>query len=467
MQGCMRYLVDPESPILDDFDFSGALCQMHLERKWLSSRAEVVRCARAGVIMRTLFPVRIKEETESSRVPNTVLGECFQHLRVPWFCFDPNPTGSSLPLLEHLLLINFDVQRQAGCEESDRIHLTLLVPIYPPAPAEHINAMPPTPSRSVQRGGARQRQGSSLHPQPGPSASVIAAAGAAPIQTARGGRGAQANDSAAVPFVHPALALSSGVLPSSSSTAGLPPAAAAQIRGRRPFNHRNLFARDLRNLMYAYGDSPNPDPDSVMLMEEMTVDFITDLCCRARPSPYSLGLGTSSISNSSSAFGATLEQVAALQDPNGVTIGADGMAHTLPPRAPHRLRVKLEDFRHALRKDVEAKKLGRMEQLLYADKVVTEARRVGGVEEAAERAGAMQTDNLPPPTSNGDGPSQDANLEDLDDDDDLDGGKTGKSGKAKSKGGAGGKGGAKGKGKPKGGAAVSRAGSARSSVQPS
>lgn len=278
----------------------------------------------------------------------------------------------------------------------------------------------------------------------------------------------QTHDAGAVPFVHPALALSSGVLPSSSSTAGMSAAAAAQTRGRRPFNHRNLFARDLRNLMYAYGDSPNPDPDSVMLMEEMTVDFITDLCCRARPSPYSLGLGTSSISNSSSSFGATLEQhAAAAHDPNTLLNGTDTVPQTLPPRAPHRLRVKLEDFRHALRKDVEAKKLGRMEQLLYADKVVTEARRVGGVEEAAERAGAMQTDNLPAPATNADGPSQDANLEDLDvDEDDAHDGKPAKGGKGKSKGGGGGKGGGKGKGKPKDGSAASRAGSARSSVAP-
>ncbi|CBQ67915.1 conserved hypothetical protein [Sporisorium reilianum SRZ2] len=324
--------------------------------------------------------------------------------------------------------------------------------------------MPPTPTRSVQRGGARQRQGSSLHPQAGPAVSTIAAAataGRSSAQPARGAKAAQTHDAAAVPFIHPALAQSSGVLPSSSSTSGLGPAAAAQIRGRRPFNHRNLFARDLRNLMYAYGDSPNPDPDAVLLIEEMTVDFITDLCCRARPSPYALGLGTSSISNSSSAFGATLEQALASQDPTGVLNSAEGVPHTLPPRAPHRLRVKLEDFRHALRKDVEAKKLGRMEQLLYADKVVTEARRVGGVEEAVERAGAMQTDNLPPPTSSTDGPQQGADLDDLDVDDVEDDGR-GKSGKGRSKGG---KGGGKGKGKPKGGAAA-RAGSARSSVQP-
>ncbi|GAK62156.1 uncharacterized protein PAN0_001d0353 [Moesziomyces antarcticus] len=327
--------------------------------------------------------------------------------------------------------------------------------------------MPPTPTRTVQRGSVRQRQGSSLHPQPGSGAAGMAGLDGMSAQHAKVGRGPNAADAASVPFVHPALALSSGVLPSSSSTAGLPPAVAAQIRGRRPFNHRNLFARDLRNLMYAYGDSPDPDPDSVMLMEEMTVDFITDLCCRARPSPYSLGLGTSSISNSSSAFGATLENFIANDGSNAVANGGEAMPQTLPPRAPHRLRVKLEDFRHALRKDVEAKKLGRMEQLLYADKVVTEARRVGGVEEAAERAGALQTDNLPPAPSNGDASAQDANMQDLDDDDlDDKDAKTAKSGKTKSKANGPGKGGAKGKGKPKA-AAASRAGSARSSVAPS
>lgn len=226
--------------------------------------------------------------------------------------------------------------------------------------------MPPTPSRGSARPD-RGRQGSSVHQTP------AAATAAAPYPQRRNAPG--------TPFVHPALVAASG--PSGSTSV------AAASRGRKPFNHRNLFAKDLRNLMYAFGDVPNPDPESVALLEEMTVDFITDLCCRARPSPYSLGLGTSNISNSSSAFGATLDD----QDSSAAT-GAG--AETLPPRAPHRLRVKLEDFRHALRKDVEAKKLGRMEQLLYADKVVTEARRVGGVEEVAEKAGALNTDAAPP-----------------------------------------------------------------------
>lgn len=448
----MRYLaLDPESATF--WFFGRRAWRKRLSRKGATSSEMVVRGARARSRHHApCYFARIRSVRSRPNSENARLRQRAQNT------FATLSSASDIRQASHP---SQDVRSLNG--HTNLFHLSNTV-----APAAYVVKMPPTPSRSVQRGGARQRQGSSLHPQPGPSATVAAAGGRASVQPTRGGKGAQSSDAAAgVPFVHPALALSSGMLPSSSSASGLPPAVAAQIRGRRPFNHRNLFARDLRNLMYAYGDSPDPDPDSVMLMEEMTVDFITDLCCRARPSPYALGLGTSAISNSSSAFGATLEQALA-NNPNALANGAGVVTQTLPPRAPHRLRVKLEDFRHALRKDVEAKKLGRMEQLLYADKVVTEARRVGGVEEAAERAGALQTDNLPPPTSGGDGPSQGADLEDVDGDDadDVLDGKPAKKGKGK--GGGGGKGGGKGKGKPKGGAAASRAGSAaRSSVQPS
>lgn len=299
----------------------------------------------------------------------------------------------------------------------------------------------------MPRGGGRQRQSSSLHPQTHPY---------------KGTRGPQPIDAPATPFVHPALAQATGAMGEEVPTA-LSAASVAQSKGRRPFNHKNLFARDLRNLMYAYGDSANPLPDSVSLMEEMMVDFITDLCCRARPSPYALGLGTSSISNSSSAFGATLEQYAGAVDQNGEPSSQEGTAQTLPPRAPHRLRVKLEDFRHALRKDVEAKKLGRMEQLLYADKVVTEARRVGGVEEAAERAGALQSDNLPPPSAPN-APANGSVHSDSDDvsDEDMNGAPSArKPTKGKNKPGV--------KGRPKGSTSKktsAKTGSARASVQP-
>ncbi|KAN0063597.1 hypothetical protein ACQY0O_004045 [Thecaphora frezii] len=223
--------------------------------------------------------------------------------------------------------------------------------------------MPATPSRGSLKPD-RTRQGSSLHPVVGASSSTATSAPYPPVRRGPGlgsGSGVQSH----APFIHPALA--------SSTTAA--PSIPASSRGRKPFNHRNLFSKDLRNLMYAYGDVANPDPDSVALLEEMTVEFITDLCCRARPSPYALGLGST-----------VAESIDAL-----------------PPRPTHRQRVKLEDFRHAMRKDVEAKKLGRMEQLLYADRIVTEARKVGGVEEVAEKAGAL---NVPDAPSNGGGNQQ-------------------------------------------------------------
>ena len=44
---------------------------------------------------------------------------------------------------------------------------------------------------------------------------------------------------------------------------------------------------------------------------------------------------------------------------------------------------------HQLYRRNDRKKLGRLEQLLYADKMVQEARRIGGVEDVAASAGAL------------------------------------------------------------------------------
>lgn len=148
--------------------------------------------------------------------------------------------------------------------------------------------------------------------------------------------------------------------------------------GRRPFHQPGMFYKDLRLLMYAYGDVANPLPESVAVLEEMTVDFLVDLCLRAEPSPYALGLGSSEIAMS--AYEAAGDGVASCALP-----GQPQMRHT------YRTRAKLEDFKRALRND--RKKLGRLEQLLYADKMVTEARRIGGVEDVAASAGALV--NLP------------------------------------------------------------------------
>ncbi|WFD42142.1 hypothetical protein MPSI1_000781 [Malassezia psittaci] len=143
---------------------------------------------------------------------------------------------------------------------------------------------------------------------------------------------------------------------------GLPASYRADIvaRGRRPFHQPGLFQKDLRLLMYAYGDVPNPSPDSVAVLEEMTMDFLTDLCLRAEPSAYALGF--------------TASHIAAEAIENGETPSSSLHGHP-PAIQTHRQRANLDDFKRALRHD--RKKLGRLEQLLYADKMVTEARRIG------------------------------------------------------------------------------------------
>lgn len=144
--------------------------------------------------------------------------------------------------------------------------------------------------------------------------------------------------------------------------------------GRRPFHQPGMFYKDLRLLMYAYGDVANPLPESVAVLEEMTVDFLVDLCLRAEPSPYALGLGSSDIATSA-------------YETAGAGVASSALPGQPQLRQTYRTRAKLDDFKRALRND--HKKLGRLEQLLYADKMVTEARRIGGVEDVAASAGAL------------------------------------------------------------------------------
>ena len=146
-------------------------------------------------------------------------------------------------------------------------------------------------------------------------------------------------------------------------------------RGRRPFQQPGLFHKDLRLLMYAYGDVPNPAPESVAVLEEMTVDFLTDLCLRAEPSVYALGLTQSHLAASATDMN------------NGEPASSTALRGQPSAIQTYRQRAKMEDFKHALRND--RKKLGRLEQLLYADKMVQEARRIGGVEDVAASAGAL------------------------------------------------------------------------------
>ncbi|KAF8395003.1 hypothetical protein HHK36_018942 [Tetracentron sinense] len=40
---------------------------------------------------------------------------------------------------------------------------------------------------------------------------------------------------------------------------------------------RGVFQKDLQHMMYGFGDDPNPLPETVALMEDIAVEYVTDL----------------------------------------------------------------------------------------------------------------------------------------------------------------------------------------------
>ncbi|KAF5365730.1 hypothetical protein D9758_003297 [Tetrapyrgos nigripes] len=104
---------------------------------------------------------------------------------------------------------------------------------------------------------------------------------------------------------------------STSTTAG---------RGsRKQSNLKGLFTKELRNLMYGFGDDRNPANDTVNVMEEILIEYITDVCAAAGgPSRKS--------------------------------------------------RLSIEDLRRALSRPADAKKLARMEELLFMQEDIKRAR---------------------------------------------------------------------------------------------
>ncbi|KAK9456431.1 transcription initiation factor IID, 18kD subunit-domain-containing protein [Dipodascopsis uninucleata] len=89
----------------------------------------------------------------------------------------------------------------------------------------------------------------------------------------------------------------------------------------------NLFTNDVRALMYAFGDSVNPERESVACLEDILTDYIVDMCHEAAR-----------------------------------------MAKTT-----NRNKVKVDDFKFALRRDY--RKLGRVEELQRLSKEIHEARK--------------------------------------------------------------------------------------------
>ncbi|KAJ1929464.1 hypothetical protein IWQ60_001145 [Tieghemiomyces parasiticus] len=94
----------------------------------------------------------------------------------------------------------------------------------------------------------------------------------------------------------------------------------------KPAPKRKQLPREISLMMYGFGDVRNPAPDTVGVMEDILVDYLTEMCFQT-------------------ARGA--------QRPNKVTV---------------------QDFKFALRHD--EKKLARVEELLKMAEVIKESRRL-------------------------------------------------------------------------------------------
>ncbi|CAI7777786.1 unnamed protein product, partial [Closterium sp. NIES-53] len=57
-------------------------------------------------------------------------------------------------------------------------------------------------------------------------------------------------------------------------------AAAEDLGGSK--KKAGIFLRELRLMMYGFGDDPEPLPETVELVEEMVIEYITDLVHRAQ-----------------------------------------------------------------------------------------------------------------------------------------------------------------------------------------
>ncbi|TFK42556.1 transcription initiation factor IID, 18kD subunit-domain-containing protein [Crucibulum laeve] len=94
---------------------------------------------------------------------------------------------------------------------------------------------------------------------------------------------------------------------------------------RKQSNLRGIFTKDLKSLMYGFGDDRNPANDTVGVMEEILIEYITDVC---------------------QAAGAPSKKA----------------------------RLSVEDIRRALSRPADAKKLARMEELLFMQEDIKRAR---------------------------------------------------------------------------------------------
>lgn len=96
----------------------------------------------------------------------------------------------------------------------------------------------------------------------------------------------------------------------------------------RRLKKTHLFSKDVAALMYAYGDAPQPLPESVQCVDELVSAYLVDICMSAYKTAQTV----------------------------------------------HRNKIKVEDFKFVLRND--AIKLGRANELIKLNKIITESKKL-------------------------------------------------------------------------------------------
>ncbi|KAK3821434.1 MAG: transcription initiation factor IID, 18kD subunit-domain-containing protein [Benniella sp.] len=118
---------------------------------------------------------------------------------------------------------------------------------------------------------------------------------------------------------------------------GRPPGSTNEPRNKRK---KYVFAKELKQLMYGFGDVPNPSNDAVGVLEDMLIEYLTDTCIQA----------------------------AAVAEKRG--------------------KVNVEDFKFVLRKD--AKKRARVEELLYMNEDIRRAKKIADIPELDNSKGGAK-----------------------------------------------------------------------------
>ncbi|SCU93956.1 LAMI_0E16182g1_1 [Lachancea mirantina] len=96
----------------------------------------------------------------------------------------------------------------------------------------------------------------------------------------------------------------------------------------RRLKKTNLFSKDVASLMYAYGDSPQPLPETVQCLDELVSSYLVDICMAAHKTAQTV----------------------------------------------RRNKIKVEDFKFVLRNDPV--KLGRAEELIKLSRIITDAKKL-------------------------------------------------------------------------------------------